>query len=699
MGPSSLSPLAFLSLLSMCVALGACSGDRCAGVTCGDGASCSVEDGLCHCGGVDGPTCGEGEACFEGDVCGPALPAAVCGPGTAWAPGDRAFREATEAWGLVDLGVEGVKLTVTDLDGDGWSDLEVRRGRLGVEDFESADGRRTWLLRNTGSGRFEDVTERSGFLARRNAEEGGGRPVETVSWADVDNDGDLDAFSGLTTSDWDAVGRETTELLLNDGAGAFTLGPEDSPVRRADVIDAPAGGVFVDVDHDGAIDLFTPQHNYPSGNRQVYQQDLLYLGDAAGGFRDATDALGLTTLDWLDFDEMNAGRAHTRAWSGAACDLNDDGYAELLVASYGRSPNHLWQARLEGGQVTYENRAVESGYAYDEDGTWEDNQFARCFCQVCPSGEGCLGVPSPAVGCPAPLDPARPCETFPSWVHARDREPWRMGGNSGATLCGDLDNDGDLDLVTNEIRHWWAGAGADGSEVLVNEGGADPVFRRPGDDALGLAIDHGDRVTWDEGHMTGALLDFDNDGRLDLYQGASDYPGNRGLLFRNDGDLRFTEVPPADGIDHHRSHGVAVADLDRDGDLDMVVGHNRFRCDDSAPLDCYPTMQVRLFENVAGDGGNFLQLRLEGADGTNRAAIGARVTVRTDELTQVQEVDGGHGLYGAQRDPVLHFGLGTACEAEVEVRWPDASLSRTTVTLPAGHRFHLRQGGAPERAP
>src|SRR5690606_22057886 len=106
-----------------------------------------------------------------------------------------------------------------------------------------------------------------------------------------------------------------------------------------------------------------------------------------------------------------------------------------------------------------------------------------------------------------------------------------------------------------EIKHWWAGSSADGSEVLVNDGTA--TFTRPGDAALGLEIDHSSMPSWDEGHMTAAIFDFDNDGWADLYIGGSDYAGNRGLLYHHtDEALGFEEVPPADGIDHHRSHGV-----------------------------------------------------------------------------------------------------------------------------------------------
>ena len=673
-----------VSSLSLALLLAACEPDLCATATCGDGAVCSPDDGLCHCASSEGPVCAAAEACDAArSECFVPLPEPACRPGTRWAPGMTAFREATAEWGLAELRVEGTRLSVTDIDGDGWADLEVRRGTLGVEDFSSPEGRRTWLLRNTGDGRFEDVTERSGFLARRNAG-GGGRPVQIVAWADVDNDGDLDAYSGITTDDWEAVGMESSELLLNDGSGRFTLTAEDNPVRWAEDVDMPAGASFADVDRDGFVDLWVPQHNTPSF---VLLQNRMWRGDGSGRFTDATEALGLTTEEWNDQDVISMGIAHTRSWSSVACDLNGDGWPELLAGSYGRSPNQLWQARPGTGGLRYESRSVASGYAYDGDQSWTDNQFARCYCQANPSAEDCAGVPAPLVGCPDP----------PNWSHDTDRSPWRLGGNSGATLCGDLDNDGDLDLFTTEIKHWWAGTGADGSEVLVNDGGDDPVFSRPGDEALGLAIDHSSEGSWDEGHMTGAILDFDNDGWPDIYLGASDYPGNYGRLYHQESALAFVEVPPSEGIDHNRSHGVVAADFDRDGDLDLIVGHSRARC--GPPNDCYPTQQVRFFENLAGDAGGFVQLRLEGAEGTNRAAIGARVEVTAGGITQTQEVSGGHGHYGTQRDLVLHFGIGAACQASVEVRWPDEALTTETFALPAGHRVHIRQGERPRLAP
>lgn len=250
---------ALASSLFFLIAAG-CDGDPCGG-SCAAGEVCAPAAGVCRCGALSGPVCEDGDTCLpDHEACMPPIPEPVCGTGTRWAPGQPAFRDATDAWGLT--GVLGVRLSVTDVDGDGWADLEVRRGSLGPDDFDDPAGRRTWLLRNTGAGRFEDITQASDLLSRR-APDGRGRPVSIVAWGDVDGDGDLDVYTGLDTTDPAIAVGETSEILLNDGAGTFTLGPADNPVRRASEGDIPAGASFVDVDHDGHLDLFVPQHNSP----------------------------------------------------------------------------------------------------------------------------------------------------------------------------------------------------------------------------------------------------------------------------------------------------------------------------------------------------------------------------------------------------------------------------------------------------
>jgi hypothetical protein len=464
----------------------------------------------------------------------------------------------------------------------------------------------------------------------------------------------------------------------------------DNPVRRAGPgeFDGVAGASFVDFDRDGKIDLWVAQYGYTSAATGNYTllPSRLYKGDGTGQFFDVTSTVGLMTEDWNSIPDINAGLGHARGWSALACDLNGDGVTELLAASYGRAPNLLFQGALDptvGARFT--NRSVASGYAYDSEQDWTDNQFARCYCQANRSADGCANVP------PSVLD----CSQGINWDHSVDREPFRLGGNSATTVCADLDNDGKMDLLTTEIAHWWAGANSDPGEILLNAGGDQVQFSRPGRTTTGLDQGH-PPYNWDEGWMTAAVFDFDNDGWPDLYIGASDYPGNHGLLYHQASPLHFEAVPIAQGIDHHRSHGIAVADFDHDGDLDVMVGHSLFRCDPTAPDDCYATGQVRFFENVIGDGGNWVELELVGGPSTNRSAIGARVTLTAGALTQTRDVGGGHGHYGIQHDLALHFGLGAACNAQVTIRWPDQALSTQSFDLVSGYRFRVVQGQPPE---
>ncbi len=597
-----------------------------------------------------------------------------CAVGTAWQEGEQAFEDRSAAWGLDTLGAVGVRLSAVDFDGDGWIDLAVRNDNA-PDDF-GPDGRRSaWLLRNTGNGTFEDVTESSGIRQLRGGGDQG-RPGAVWVWADVDNDGDLDVYTGLPDADVsDPTYEAHSEILLNAGDGTFTLAPESRAFD--DPLDQPYGAAFVDVDRDGHIDLWTGQ--WAAGGS--YQQDQLFLGDGAGGFDKGTNKAGLGTEAWVDVDTINAGRAHSGAWSAAACDLNNDGWPELLASSYGRAPNHLWRAKGDG---SYKNVSVKSGYAFDERVDWSDNESARCWCTLNPSSEDCDGVEPPElIACSTNDDAFR-------WNHSSDREPYRLGGNSGATTCRDVNNDGWLDLLTSEIVHWDVGSSSDPSELLFNEQDPDVSFRRPGNEQTGLTRTR-DGDTWDDGDITGSVLDFDNDGWPDVYVGSSDYSGTRGWLWRQAEPERFERVPRKQGIDHMRSHGSVAADFDRDGDLDFVVGHSTARCDD----DCYEVAHPRLWENLTNDAGeaNWLQLLLVGdGRGANASAIGARVEVTVDGLTQTQEVVGGHGQWGSQDPLELHFGLGAGCEAEVMVRWPDAAGTTQSFAIAGSGRYRLTMG-------
>lgn len=597
-------------------------------------------------------------SCHPGPVRAPAP--ATCATGDGWDGEAEAFRDASADWGLDALVPAGIRFNAVDFDGDGWVDLAVRKDD--AADDLAAGTRSAWLLRNVDGTHFEDVTEASGIRQTRAGDPNRGRPGATWVWADVDNDGDLDVYTGLAADD-----VETPELLLNQGDGTFALGPEDSAAREPGPIYA---ATFTDVDRDGNIDLFLGLN---------YEQDRLLMGDGAGGFVERTGQKGLMTEPWGAIATLNEAGAHSAAWASVSCDLDDDGDRELLVSSYGRAPNHLW--RLDGAK--FSNQSIASGYAWDPRVDWTDNESARCWCTLHPTDTDCDGVPPPEhIVCTEDAHAFR-------WDHRYDRNPYRLGGNSGQTVCADVDNDGAMDLLTSEIVHWDVGSSADPSELLINDGAG--VFERPGNEVTGLTRTR-DGVSWDDGDITGEVFDFDNDGWPDVYIGSTDYEGTRGLLYRQVSPLRFEAVPKRLGVDQPRSHGSVAADFDRDGDLDLVVGHSTARCAE----DCLDAPHPRFFENLAADT-NWLQVEVIGGAGSNAAAIGARVVVTAGEVTQTHEVDGGGGQYGDQTDLVQHFGLGSACEAEVTVRWPDEAGTTRTFRLGGGARWIVAPEGPPAR--
>ena len=613
----------------------------------------------------------------------------VCNEGSSWSPGQSAFRDVTAEWGL--LGVVGVYLNTADIDGDGWPDLLVRNGG-GPDDFSAGGERSRWVLRNTGAGEFEDVTQSSGLLAGRvNDDPDFGRNAKLFASGDVNNDGYLDVFTGCSRIDYLDESTETAEIMLGNGDGTFTLGPEGSAARFADKSSNPVGASFVDFDLDGNLDLWVVHNERPVRDPM---QDKLLRGDGEGGFTDVTYPRGLYTREWNWLDDLNSALCHSWGWGALACDLNNDGMAELLASSYGRSPNHLWRAARDGEDISYVNESVASGYAFDLRVDWTDDLNAQCYCEDNPEEEDCDMPPEPESYAICEILRAAFGDTY-RWSHELSREPFQLGGNSGTTVCFDINNDGFFDLLTTEIVHSDVGSCSDPSEILVNLGDPDVRFDRPGNDVTGLLrVD--DLEFWNHGDMTAAVFDFDNDGWPDIYIGSAEYSGTKGLLFHQEAPLEFELLDTADYFEHYRSHGVTAADFDRDGDLDIVVGHSLFRCEGYPdPWECSDTSQIRFFENLMGEGSNWLQLRLEGGGGANRFAIGARVEVAANGYTQMQQVDGGHGRNGLQPDLLLHFGLGPACEAEVTVHWPDASGSVQTFTVPANARHYIVQGSDP----
>ena len=163
-----------------------------------------------------------------------------------------------------------------------------------------------------------------------------------------------------------------------------------------------------------------------------------------------------------------------------------------------------------------------------------------------------------------------------------------------------------------------------------------------------------------------SALDFDKD----VYIYLTDYYDTRRLLYHQSGKGLFKPVPIEFGVDYTCSHSVVMADSDRDGDLDMVIGHSLERCD-----DCSDIFHVRRYENQLSD--NYLQVHLEGTDSRNISAIDARMEVETDVGIKDQELNDGFGYYGAQNDLTVHSSLGLSCESKVQIRCSDTILTET----------------------
>jgi hypothetical protein len=181
----------------------------------------------------------------------------------------------------------------------------------------------------------------------------------------------------------------------------------------------------------------------------------------------------------------------------------------------------------------------------------------------------------------------------------------------------------------------------------------------------GLSVALGQYAGW------GAILfDYDNDGWLDLFTAhgnAHHEYVQENTLMRNRGNGMFYDVSTESGQhfkEKYVGRGAAWADIDNDGDVDIVIANLNDR-----PI---------LLRNDGGNSANHwltIDAKLEFATG-KRDAIGARVTVTSGGLKQIEDLVPSRG-YMSQGDPRLHFGLGMATVADsVEIRWPDGAVEK-----------------------
>ncbi len=631
-------------------------------------------------------------------------PAKICRKSGAWDGSSALFEEVTEAYGIGDdTRVVGIRVSAADLDGDHYPDVVVRRNVIGKRSVPDDPAQRFFtVLRNvatTGGRGLQDATVASGLVATRDG--GQGRPCHVTIFADVDNDGDVDVFCGMNvTQESQGEPNDTSEWLRNDGKGHFELVGSASPFG-GDARRSLTSASFVDHDRDGHVDLWLGYNTW--GNAST--ADLLFASDGKGGFADVSKAEGLATLT-PTLGNLQSGKAHRNTWGTGACDLNGDGHPDLYSTSYGRYFNGLWLGGAIEGGTRYVDAMFDAGFSRDDDDDWRSNWNAQCFCFDNPKAAECDTCGPPVVNCPSLK---QSLGGIYRWNHATDRQPWRLGGTTAGMVCADLDRDGDLDTVQWSIVHSDVGPSSDPTHVMRNDGGLMPLFKHIKPVANGLQRDWG-TSGWNEGDLSGAVADIDLDGRLDILVASSDYPGTHMFLWLQKADGTFQEVPTTIGIDQARATGLAVVDLDRDGDLDVVLGSSRSRCGGPSGADCPPDERVRVWRNRSiqpGDGGpgvsgrgNAVTIALRGKggpDGANGSGIGARVEIVAGGATQTFELQGGYGHFGQQNDLVVHAGLGAACEIEqVRVRWPNAKATVQTFDHVRANQFVVLTEGEPD---
>lgn len=481
---------------------------------------------------------------------------------------------------------------------------------------------------------FVDVSQSAGIINNR----AGTDKAIGQAWGDYDNDGWPDLY--VT----DHAGPNT--LYRNNGNGTFAVSNQSASVALPDSYSG--GAVFADYDNDGWRDLYVLN----------WGQNVLYRNAGGTAFVDVTAEAGVG-------DE---GNGKTAAWG----DYDKDGFLDLYVANWSCYPqcgrptsgdrDRLYHNNGDGTFSDATNllggKIVGAGFVasftdYDNDGDLDIYLVNDEF--INPVGNGLWRNDGP--GCDGW------CFTEISQQAGADTRAMGMG-----LATADYDNDGDQDF-------YFSNSGP--MTLLQNQGNS--TFANV---AALAGVEAPNSVGW------GAVFfDYDNDGWQDLYLAVSDAVGGgvpTNPLFHNNRDGTFADVSAVSGVnDSGSTLGVAYADYDRDGRLDLLVGN----IDTGYKL--YRNQSAVTLPN------NWIAFELVGGGPVNRDAVGSRVVVTTaDGQRRMMEVISGSSL-GAGNELILHFGLGSMTAADVQITWPDG-LTQTFQGVAANKQYRLTYPADPQ---
>lgn len=510
----------------------------------------------------------------------------------------------------------------------------------------------------------------SGYDIKNFVDVASGAGLDRPGWAggcvvdDFDNDGFLD----LMISSWEI--RSQLHFYRNNGDGSFT-----DRTREAGLTGEVGGLNMIQADYnnDGFVDVLVLRGAW-LGAAGKYPNSLL-RNNGDGTFEDVTEEAGLLsfhptqTAVWLDFD--------------------GNGWLDLFIGneSFGTNvhPSELYRSNGDGtftecsaavgATVDSFIKGVVAG-DFDNDGRPDIYASSRSGFNFLLHNDGPQGADK------SPKAPWR----FTNIAQAAGVTYPRM---SFPTAAFDFDNDGWLDILVTG----YALQGGVGDVAATYLGKAytserAKFYRNKGD---GTFADASKEVGLDRLIFAMSLNfgDLDNDGWLDFVAGTGDpdfatvVPN---LAFRNADGKKFQDVTTSGGFGHlQKGHAISFADLDNDGDQDVLEVIGGAYTDD--------TFRTVLLKNP-GHGNHWLTLKLEGRK-SNRSAFGARikVTVKTaaGPRTIYKTVSSG-GSFGAS--PLRQeIGLGKAEGIQsVEIFWPTTGQTDTITGLAMDKFYHIVEG-------